>query len=167
MAVPVADFTAATIRRLGDIADSLAAAVPRRREPAEGYLTIGGADNIVARLRLMVSGASKRVYCSLPARVLRLLRGDLAAAVARRVKVVVLSDAAERVDGTEWHKAEPAEGQVRLITDSVEVLTGDLSGGDAASCLYSRREPLVSLFKDALRNEIRLIALAAKGRSRS
>jgi HTH-type transcriptional regulator, sugar sensing transcriptional regulator len=166
-AVPVADFTAATIRRLSDVAGRLAAAVPRRRAPAEGYLTIVGADNIVARLRLMVGSARERVYCSLPARALRLLRGDLAAALGRGVKVVVLSDAAERIGGTEWHKTEPPEGQVRLIADSIEVLTGDLSGGDGASCLYSRREPLVKLFKDALRNEIRLIALEAKGRRKS
>jgi len=52
------------------------------------------------------------------------------------IKVVVLSDAAERIAGTEWHEAEPAEGQVRLIADSVEVLTGDLAGGRRrAACI--------------------------------
>jgi sugar-specific transcriptional regulator TrmB len=167
LAVPVADFTAATMRQLHELASRLAAAVPRRRPPAEGYLTIGGADNIVGRLRLMVAGAAKRIYCSLPARVLGFLRDDLAAAVGRGVKVVVLSDAAERIAGAEWHQGAPREGQARLIADSVEVLTGDLVGGAAATGLYSRREPLVELFKDALRNEIRLIALEGRGRRKS
>ena len=50
-------------------------------------------------------------------------------------------------------------GQIRLIADSQTVLTGDLDEGANSTCLYSCKRNLVDLFKDALKNEIKLIEL--------
>jgi hypothetical protein len=38
-------------------------------------------------------------------------------------------------------------------------MTGELTGGDKATCLYSDQKHLVDLFKTAMRNELRLIEL--------
>jgi hypothetical protein len=38
-------------------------------------------------------------------------------------------------------------------------MTGELSGGAGATCLYSDQKHLVDLFKNAMRNELRLIEL--------
>ena len=45
------------------------------------------------------------------------------------------------------------------VADSQEVLTGDLADGSNSTCLYSSKQNLVDLFKDALKNEIKLIEL--------
>ena len=38
-------------------------------------------------------------------------------------------------------------------------MTGDLADGSNSTCLYSSKQNLVDLFKDALKNEIKLIEL--------
>jgi len=38
-------------------------------------------------------------------------------------------------------------------------LTGDLADGNSSTCLYSSKQNLVDLFKDALKNEIKLTEL--------
>ena len=53
------------------------------------------------------------------------------------------------------HKKE----QIRLITDSTYVLTGDLVDRYNAACLYSSNHNLAEVFKDALANEIKLLEI--------
>lgn len=55
--------------------------------------------------------------------------------------------------------------QLRLIVDSAYVLTGEMTGSDTDSCLYCGQKNFVNVFKESLRNEIKLIELT-KGEKR-
>ena len=63
------------------------------------------------------------------------------------------------LEGAIIYYAHKPNSQIRLIADSQEVLTGDLADGSNSTCLYSSKQNLVDLFKDALKNEIKLIEL--------
>lgn len=160
-ALPVDEFCGHRLRGLRETAELLTRSIPPRRCSFEAYLTVEGRQNIVDRLRSMVAGAEKRIYLALPPSVVALAASELRAAGERGVKLVVVSSADPGLPGAGFHQRTVAEDQVRMIVDSSEVLTGDLGPQDQGSCLYSKRKHLVDLFKDALRNEIRLIELGA------
>ena len=54
---------------------------------------------------------------------------------------------------------EEKGNSVRLIIDSSYALTGELLGKKEDTCLYTGQENFIRIFKDALRNEMRLIEL--------
>ena len=60
---------------------------------------------------------------------------------------------------------EKKDQQIRLITDSRYVLTGEITGSNLDTCLYSGQTNFVNVFKEALSNEIKLIELT-KGENR-
>ena len=66
------------------------------------------------------------------------------------------------MDKVEFYRTEKKEGQLRVITDSLYVLTGDLEDEDS-TCLYSSKKNLVDVFKEALSNEIKLITWSQRG----
>jgi hypothetical protein len=51
------------------------------------------------------------------------------------------------------------DNQLKLIVDSGFVLTGDMTGDVSDTCLYCGQKNFVNVFKDSLRNEIKLIEL--------
>ena len=63
---------------------------------------------------------------------------------------------------TQYYEDDAGEGQVRLITDSSYVLTGELYDKNSDTCLYSGQNNLVTIMKEALRNKIRLLELEGK-----
>jgi sugar-specific transcriptional regulator TrmB len=151
------------IRSLTEVAEALAPVLPRRQAPAEGYLTVAGTQAVLDRMRSMVEGARLRVYLSLPTPWLTPLVPALREAAGRGISVTALCDPSlagelASLPGTVVHPTSPPGGQIRLIVDSGEVLTGDVDTG-GPSCLSSRRPALVALFKQALGNEIRLLEL--------
>jgi sugar-specific transcriptional regulator TrmB len=147
------------VRALEDAASSLAPVLPRRRTAPEGYLTVAGPQAVLDRMKTMVEGAEQRLYFSLSRTLVAPLVPFLQRAVARGVTVTALAEAPLDVPGAVVHPTVPPEGQIRLIVDSQEVLTGEWDASGEASCLYSRRPALVALFKQALGNEIRLLEL--------
>ena len=48
---------------------------------------------------------------------------------------------------------------VRLIIDSEYALTGEITGSRDDTCLYTGQRNFISIFKETLRNEIKLIQL--------
>ena len=78
-------------------------------------------------------------------------------------KVVVLSDFGDFsledsfLAGSIFHQTETGKNQVRLIVDSSFVLTGEISGSEHDTCLYSGQQNLVNLMKEALKNKIELL----------
>ena len=62
----------------------------------------------------------------------------------------------ELPEGITIYLSDQKEAQIHLIVDSKLVLTGDYSGQESDTCLYSGQKNLVSVLKEALRNEIRL-----------
>jgi sugar-specific transcriptional regulator TrmB len=161
-ALPIQDFCEHKLRNLKESAEALARDLPARREPAEGYLTITGRQNIIDRMRSMIASARERIYLALSPKILSLGKAELASAIARGVKVVVISSEDPALTGASFYQDSIPSNQIRLIADSSEVLTGELGQDEVASSLYSRRKQLVDLFKDALRNEIKLIQLGQR-----
>ena len=52
---------------------------------------------------------------------------------------------------------ELQKGQLRLISDSKYVLTGEVTGLESDNCLYSGQPHLISIMKEALKNKITLL----------
>ena len=145
---PVApeEFCNNKIRRLAEMRDALIKELPGVKNEAEGYITIKGNAEIISKLQNTVLNAKARIYVS-------------ANALGRGLKVVVITGSDFLLPGAICYNTVKQTGQIRLIADSQTVLTGDLDEGANSTCLYSCKRNLVDLFKDALKNEIKLIEL--------
>lgn len=166
-AIPAKDLCAARLRRLEDGAERLLACLPARKPGSGSYLTVRGRDRAIDRLRLLIAGARERVYLALAGSELSLVGRELASLAASGRKVVIITDD----DGARWVSTESdltgpvvyrggvLPGHVRAIADSQYVLTGEIGAGSDETCLYSDQANLVSLFKEAIANEIKLIEL--------
>ena len=146
---PVApeEFCNNKIRRLAEMRDALIKELPGVKNEAEGYITIKGNAEIISKLQNTVLNAKARIYVSLED------------ALGRGLKVVVITGSDFLLPGAICYNTVKQTGQIRLIADSQTVLTGDLDEGANSTCLYSCKRNLVDLFKDALKNEIKLIEL--------
>ncbi len=157
--VPVEEFCNNKIERLQNIKKEVLHQLPVWKSEVEGYITIKGEREIINKLKNTIRQARARVYVSANTRVLNILRPELEAALARGLKVVVISDRNFTLTQAICHYTEKQNEQLRLITDSHTVLTGDLEDEENSTCLYSCKRNLVDLFKEALKNEITLIDL--------
>lgn len=156
--VPVDEFCDNKIRNLQEIKLSLIKNMPKRREENEGYITIKGRNNILNKIKKMLFVAEKRVYISLSGKTLDTIKPQLNQAVSRGLKVVILTNPPFELTGATIYYVEKTQHQIRLIVDSANVLTGDIID-DSSTCLYSKKQNLIDLFKESLTNEIRLIEL--------
>ena len=116
-------------------------------------------DEIINKLKNTIVKAKARIYVSATDSAIEALRGELTEAVGRGLKVVIITGRPFVLEGAIIYYAHKPNSQIRLIADSQEVLTGDLADGSNSTCLYSSKQHLVDLFKDALKNEIKLIEL--------
>lgn len=163
--VPIDEFCDNKIRNLQEIRLSLIKNMPKQREENEGYITIKGKKNIMNKITKMLIEAKKRVYISLSGKTLDTIKPQLNLAVSRGLKVVILTNSLFELTGATIYYAEKAQHQIRLIVDSENVLTGDIIDGDNSTCLYSKKQNLIDLFKESLTNEIRLIELKKERRN--
>lgn len=158
---PVAaeEFCTNKINRLEEIKEDILQQVPVLTNEAEGYITIKGVQEIINKLRNTVKQAQARIYISANSRVLELLKAELAEAVGRGLKVVIICGKEFSLSGAICYHTTKQNEQIRLIADSHTVLTGDLQDDEDSTCLYSCKRNLIDLFKEALKNEIALIQL--------
>ena len=159
MAVEVNEFCGNRIRSLEndkkDLEDNL-----KVKEDTEGYVTIFGYKNIHDKIENMLSNVEQRVYISLGSDKLLLFKNFLEKLIGDKKKVVIITDKnSELEDCSVYISDSLMENQIRLIVDSKYVLTGDFEENQNSTCLYSGQKNFVSLFKDAMRNEIELINL--------
>lgn len=159
VAVDVDDFCKNRIRRMEEDREYLTSHVLRPETESEGYLTIAGARHIRDKAVNMLAQAQSRIYLLAPASFIEGLRQELEALAGQGKKVVVLTDGVPKLDGIIFYRKENIENQLRLIVDSSYVLTGEAGGAPTDTCLYTGQKNFVSVFKDALRNEIKLIEL--------
>ncbi len=159
-AVDVSEFCRNKIRALERTKDELTAHMPKGKTEVEGYLTIAGDEHIKDKIANMLTVAEQRVYLKAEHALLRSFLQRLQEMCTAGIKVVILTD-----DGTEMppaarvYETQVKEYQVGVITDSTHVLTGEVGMGGASSCLYTGQENFVQIFKDSLKNEIKLIEL--------
>ncbi len=157
--VPPEEFCSNKIAELQADKHLLVQAVSFSAREAEGYITVTGEKHILRKMKNMLNEAATRVYISISKEIADLLLPELEAAVARGLKVVVISDEPFTLSGAIIYHDRKTQKQIRLIADSNCVLTGDINDGKNSTCLYSKKKNLVDLFKESMKNEIELIQL--------
>ncbi len=176
MAVELDEFCDNRIRFLQEMKEFLVSNGPKKTHPTEGYITVEGYGHICDKIHHMLLGAEKRVYFSATGAFLEKWKKEIEELVNRGSKVVLISEDDSEVfancdvlkDGIIFYRVprgfreageEDRKRQVRLIIDSEYVLTGEVVGRNSDTCLYSAQKNFVSVFKDAMRNEIELIRI--------
>ena len=158
-AVPFREFSGNVIRRLQQKQESLLPRLPQRKTETQGYITIRGTQQIMDKLVNLILETRQRLYISVPADILTLVEPLLKQQSAEEKKVVILSDLPAPLPGAVCYPTRKGAGQIRLIVDSIKVLTGRISDGEDAACLFSLNRNLVDIFKEMLKNEITLIEM--------
>lgn len=154
--VEINQFLENSMRELSKKADYLKTHAPKKVIFQEGYITILGAANIRNKIREMLLATELRLYIMAPAAILSEFDAELQELITAGKKVVILSDN-YKLKGAKVYETKPEEGQLRFITDSAYVLTGELTGSTHDSALYSGQKNLVSVMKEALKNKIILL----------
>lgn len=157
--VPPEEFCTNKLDRLQEIKRDILRQLPALKSDAEGYITIKGEREIINKLKNTVRQAEARIYMSANMRVMEVLKPELVEAIAKGLKVVIISDEQFTLPQAICYGTKKQNEQIRLIADSHTVVTGDLEDEENSTCLYSCKRNLVDLFKDALKNEIMLIEL--------
>jgi HTH-type transcriptional regulator, sugar sensing transcriptional regulator len=171
-AVPGAEFTENRLRQWKRFQKELLSSLPSLRSKPGSYITVHGKAAILDRLHNLITQTHERLYLSLGHELIESFLPELTLLNDRGCKLVLLSDpkGCERISKNcskaAIHISDPAHGQIRLIVDSLHVMTGEISETGESSCLYSDHHNLIELFKSSLKNEIR-IALLQKGTKRS
>jgi HTH-type transcriptional regulator, sugar sensing transcriptional regulator len=159
VAVPIKEFCVNVIHTRQEDQKYLEKHIQISQDTSEGYITIEGYKNILNKIHYMLHGAEKRIYLSTTIAILKLLQEDIRQIVKNDIKVVLVTDQEPNLEGTTVYITKGKENQIRLIMDSKYVLTGDISFEAGDTCLYSGQINFVNVFKEALRNEIKLIEL--------
>jgi len=154
------EFCDNRIRELVKHRDYLKRNITKANETQEGYITISGIKNITDKIYHMLRDAKERVYVSVSGENLKIMDYALRECSERNIKVVILCDDNIQPDySCEFYFSDEKASQLRLIVDSKYVLTGEIKGNNSDNCLYCAQPNFVNVFKDALRNEIKLIKL--------
>lgn len=154
--VAIKKFTENVLSDLSRKAKDLEKNAPQQLVQQEGYITILGAANIRNKIREMLLATELRLYIMAPAAIISEFDAELQELITVGKKVVILSDN-YKLKGAKIYETKPEEGQLRFITDSAYVLTGELTGSTHDSALYSGQQNLVSVMKEALKNKIILL----------
>ena len=154
--VEIKQFTGNRIRELEKSAEWLENHSPKKIIPADGYITIVGAKNIRNKIREMMKKTEFRLYIFAPAEIISEFEDELKRLITAEKKVVLLTQG-YALDGAIVYNTKPEKGQLRFITDSSYVLTGELTDDEHNTCLYSGQSNLVEVMKEALRDKIILI----------
>lgn len=157
--VPIEEFCENKIRKLQESRNELIKTIPKRRAMVEGYITIKGENNILNKLRNMILEANERVYLSVSSKIRDTILLDIKNAMVKGIKMVIITNGPFDLEGATIHITEEPLEQIRLIADSANVLTGDINNGEHSTCLYSQKKNLIDLFKDSMKNEIKLIEI--------
>ncbi len=155
--VEIKIFTSNKIAELKKSAEYLEKHGPQKVVEAEGYITIVGAKNIRNKMREMLSKTELRLYLMAPAQIVKDFEEDLKRLVSEGKKIVLFTQDYS-IKGAKVYNTKVDEGQIRFITDSAYVLTGELTDDEHNTCLYSGQKNLVEVMKEALKDKITLLA---------
>lgn len=158
-AVDVEEFCNNKIRHLQKTKEELVRDMPKNNADCEGYITISSHKHIMDRIHSMLVNTQYRIYVSMPVEFLEKCREDIERLIENGKKVVLIVSEAIDFPGAIIHLTDKKEQQIRLIVDSEYVLTGDMSGSSSDTCLYCGQKNFVNVFKESLKNEIKLIEL--------
>ena len=164
VAVAVEEYCSNRIRRLQLEKEYLIAHIKENQETSDGYITVEGYRHIEDKVFYMLTHARERLYLSTASSYIEEWKDQIVSAMHKGIKVVIISDKDYSDLGVISYIANRAlakdsENQIRLITDSTYVLTGEYNKLSIDTCLYSGQKNFVTVFKEAMRNEIKLIEL--------
>ena len=154
--VEIKTFTSNKIAELKKSAEYLEKHGPQKVISADGYITIVGAKNIRNKMREMLSKTELRLYLMAPAQIVKDFEEELKRLVSEGKKIVLLTQDYS-LKGAKVYNTKVDEGQIRFITDSAYVLTGELTDDEHNTCLYSGQKNLVEVMKEALKDKISLL----------
>ena len=154
LAVSVEEFCNNRINALTEAKKELSC-IAFRSSDAEGYITITGRQNILNKLRTMLEGTTQRVYLSMHSELVMQYLPQLQELISKNIKVVIITNHQVTLPGAILYYSEQIDDKIRVIVDSVEVI----SGLPDKNCLYSKNENLFTIFKDMLTNEIEIIKM--------
>ncbi|TDX51830.1 TrmB family transcriptional regulator [Orenia marismortui] len=157
--VSISEFCNNQIRHMEEVKIKLIKNMPKRQEENNGYITIKGKRNILDKIKNMLNEAEERIYISTSNELMKTILPYLKDALSKKLKVVLITEGPFSLPDAIVYTAKREESQIRLIVDSTKVLTGEISNKSNSTCLYSRKQNLVNLFKESLKNEIKLITL--------
>lgn len=152
----IEEFCSNRIRNLENAKTELSKLIPISSAKEQEYITVTGAEHIRNKISNMISSTEKRIYLSLPNAVFNIFEQDLCKLADNNIKVVLITDKKIDINDIKLYVSDEPIKQVRIISDSEKVLTGDFYG---PSSLYSEKENLVKLIKDSIKNEMTLIEI--------
>lgn len=155
--ISIEEYCDNKIRALKESKTVILQNLPQKREESEGYITIKGDNHIINKMKNMIIEANERVYISAPKEILDIVITEIEDAIKKGIKIVIITNNVMVLEGVTIHYTNKKLFQIRLISDSTNVLVGELTGDENSTCLYSRKKNLVDLIKDSLKNEIILI----------
>ena len=159
VAVPVDQFCRNVRRKMEEQLQYIETEMPVYRESAEPFITIRGDRHILDQMKNLIVSADSRLYLAVENKLLDEVMPEITDARDRGLKVVILTPAPFEQEGMTIFHTQRKPGQVRLIVDSRQVMTGELNPSTTSTCLYSKNQTLVTLFKEAMINEIALIRI--------
>jgi len=159
VAVPVRELVSNYRRQYNEVLDFLEHNSPERNVAVDLYITISGRTHIINKMKNIIEHASERIYVSMSSIEIEFVKNELENAISRGLKVVIITSAEFSIQGSRIYSNTKELGQIRLIADSTEVLTGEVSDKVESTCLYSKNKNLIQLIKDSLTNEIKLIEI--------
>lgn len=155
--VELKTFTKNRILELNEKAEYLNSHAPKQCTFSDGYITILGSKNISNKIREMLEKTQYRIYVMAPSDILSEFLQELENLINQDKKIVLLTKDFI-LNGATIYETEVEKGQLRLITDSSYVLTGNYTGDEHDTCLYSGQKNLVEVLKEALKNKITLLS---------
>ncbi|MFV0363888.1 MAG: TrmB family transcriptional regulator [Suipraeoptans sp.] len=157
--VSIDEFCKNHIRKLEFSRKWLVKNAPSEKVESEGYITIEGTNNILNKLKNMMSDAKERIYISCTRNYLLHFVRELQDLKDRNIKVIIVTDHPVQMDGFKIYFGENRGDSIGLIIDSKYVITGEFGEESENTCLFSGQKFFVDLYKKALGNEIKLLAM--------
>jgi len=128
-----------------------------------GYITVEGYSNIRSKMSFMLEHTGQRVYIAAKAEYVNALEEELLALAKRQIKIVLITDgelnSTELKEHAILYRSEGRGNVVHLITDSEYALTGEINKSKSDTCLYTAQANFIKVFKEMLRNEMKLIEI--------
>lgn len=162
-AVPPDEYCSNKRRHHEEVLRTILDLMPSIRPVTEPFMTIKGRTHILDKMLNLIREAQLRIYLALAADEVQLVLPELERLRDSGRKVVLITAPPMKIPGITIYHAAKKPGQIRMIVDSSVVLTGEINGTEG-SCLFSRHEALVTLFKESMINEIQLISTAGANR---
>lgn len=154
------EFCENKIRAMKDLKGKLLQEIPTRTVEPDGYITIKGRNHIFDKIKNMLEAANQRIYISTSLHLLKQIETELKTLIDRGIKVVIITnDKHYQLKDAVLYYNEKQGNSIGLIVDTTVVLTGEIWEDKDSTCLYSKNQNLVVVFKEMLRNEIKLIEI--------